>query len=384
MPILSRAIAIAGLICLAGSASSIHAQQGGPDDLPGAIEAVRGVAPGGGGHVAAAAAMKVLNAAGLEDIPRILDGMDGASPLAANWLRSAVNTIVASGGDLPIPQILAYFEDPDRSPLGRLLAFELVAQAQPDWAELVIPELVDDASLPLRYRGVQYWIDRADGAEPVASLGYLSHALQHARDSEQIVGISRQLAERGIEIDLQRQMGFLANWYLVGRFDNREEGGFDVVFGPEQNPAELDLGAEFKSLDGKPARWERHVTRDPTGIVDLNEVIGKFKGEIVYAATRFDLSEETPALLRIGCINAHKVWVNGELVMANEIYHNGMSIDKFTAEVTLRKGENVVLVKVCQNEQTESWAQDWQFQVRICDPAGKAISTDAPARPEQP
>ena len=44
-----------------------------------------------------------------------------------------------------------------------------------------------------------------------------------------------------------------------------------------------------------------------------------------------------------------------------------------TARGTLRKGKNVILLKVCQNEQTDAWAQNWQFQLRICDPVGTAI-----------
>ena len=36
----------------------------------------------------------------------------------------------------------------------------------------------------------------------------------------------------------------------------------------------------------------------------------------------------------------------------------------------LKKGENVIVLKVCQNNQKEEWAQDWQFQVRVCDDTG--------------
>jgi hypothetical protein len=39
----------------------------------------------------------------------------------------------------------------------------------------------------------------------------------------------------------------------------------------------------------------------------------------------------------------------------------------------LQAGKNVILVKVCQNEQTESWAQRWEFQLRVCDSIGAAI-----------
>jgi hypothetical protein len=35
------------------------------------------------------------------------------------------------------------------------------------------------------------------------------------------------------------------------------------------------------------------------------------------------------------------------------------------------------VVKVCQNEQTEPWAQNWAFQLRLCDATGKAIASKA-------
>jgi hypothetical protein len=67
--------------------------------------------------------------------------------------------------------------------------------------------------------------------------------------------------------------------------------------------------------------------------------------------------------------------VNGELVISNHVYHAGNAIDQFSASVTLRPGVNQILLKICQNEQTDSWAQDWQFQARMTDSTGKKISS---------
>jgi hypothetical protein len=41
--------------------------------------------------------------------------------------------------------------------------------------------------------------------------------------------------------------------------------------------------------------------------------------------------------------------------------------------VSLERGLNQVLIKVCQNEQTDDWAQDWVFQLRVCDDTGGGI-----------
>ena len=37
------------------------------------------------------------------------------------------------------------------------------------------------------------------------------------------------------------------------------------------------------------------------------------------------------------------------------------------------EGENEILLKVCQNEQTQSWTKQWEFNFRITDRTGSAI-----------
>jgi ribosomal protein L11 methylase PrmA len=65
--------------------------------------------------------------------------------------------------------------------------------------------------------------------------------------------------------------------------------------------------------------------------------------------------------------------VNGKLITSNHVYHANTSIDQYIARATLNEGTNEILVKIAQNEQEESWAQRWQFQLRICDEFGTAI-----------
>ena len=68
--------------------------------------------------------------------------------------------------------------------------------------------------------------------------------------------------------------------------------------------------------------------------------------------------------------------------MSNEIYHVGFMTDQFKGEAQLKKGENEIVIKVCQNEQKESWAQRWMFQLRICDHTGKAVTGSEPPTEE--
>ncbi len=357
------------------------------DALTEALSAVRGVGVNGQGHEAAVAAMKVINAAPIERIPEILVGMDGANRLSTNWIRSAVISIVGRGGDLPRSAVMDYFQDTSHSHMGRLLAFELLTDGDEELAKSMIPGFINDPSLPLRAMAVEALIEKSKSErDPIAKLGNLAYALERARNVKQVQQISNLLSAQGVKINLQKQLGFLNSWYLVGSFDNRNEAGFDVAYGPEKELTAIETSASYADampdvVTETPASWSMRTTVSPTGVVDLNELMGKVKGATVYAYTTFNAEQDREVEIRIGTPNATKIWVNGELVMANQIYHNSNAIDKFSGKAKLKEGENQILIKVCQNEQTDSWAQDWQFQLRICDETGKAIQPVAASQP---
>ncbi len=48
-------------------------------------------------------------------------------------------------------------------------------------------------------------------------------------------------------------------------------------------------------------------------------------------------------------------------------------MDQYVANATLKAGRNELLLKICQNEQKEEWAQAWGFQARLCDVVGAAV-----------
>ncbi|MEL7496967.1 MAG: hypothetical protein AAFN77_05115 [Planctomycetota bacterium] len=362
--------------------ASCSVQANADDDFSQALRAVRAVQLNGKGNSSAVQAMAVLNQAKPEQIPQMLEAMDGVNAIALNWLRSAINQAVNRNPDgIPKDAILKYFEEHSHHPMGRLMAFELLTDGDDSLTESMTRGLIDDPSLPLRFKAIEQLVGEAESAmesDKVTATGKLGYALSKARDVSQIQSIATKLESLGVQVDLQDQLGMLNTWHLVGSFDNKDQKGFDVVYGPESNVAEVDLTATYDGIDESPSAWKKVTTGDPVGNVDLNSLVGKIKGATVYAYTTFKYQEDQDAQFRIGSANATKIWLNGELVMSNEIYHNSNSIDKFIGDVKLKKGDNQILIKVCQNEQTEPWAQDWQFQFRICDQSGKAIPEFVP------
>ena len=51
--------------------------------------------------------------------------------------------------------------------------------------------------------------------------------------------------------------------------------------------------------------------------------------------------------------------------------------------VQLKEGVNAILVKACQDEQTQNWTVEWEFKLRVCDATGTAIlAADRPLTPK--
>ena len=156
---------------------------------------------------------------------------------------------------------------------------------------------------------------------------------------------------------------------VVGPFHNDERSGYATVFPPE---TELDLNAEYDGKIGA-TTWKPYSTEDTLGMVTFNDAYDPFKEVTGYAYTEFYTDNPRQVELRLGSQNAWKVWLNGEYVFGRDEYHRGREIDQYTMPVRLKAGKNTLLIKVCQNEQRETWTQEWDFQIRVCDPTGTAI-----------
>jgi hypothetical protein len=364
-----------GLIMVA--AATARAEQ---VDVAALVKKVRAVGPKGAGHREATAAWKSLSQADANQLTEILAGMDGANVLAINWIRAAAETVaqrhLGQGGTLPIDDLEVFLSETNHEPRGRRLAYELIAQVDPSARQRLIPGLLNDPSLELRRDAIEMALERAksvDGKEK-AILAY-REILTAARDLDQVKSVREKLADLGDKVDLPRHFGFIMRWHLIAPFDNTDTKGFDVAYPPEK---EIDLEATYPGKEGE-VKWVKHVTSDEYGVVDLNETLGKHKGAIGYAYAEFISDRDRDVELRLGCINGNKVWLNGELLIANHVYHANSQVDQYTARARLKKGRNQILVKVAQNEQTENWAQDWKFQLRVCDQYGTAVlSQDRP------
>lgn len=357
-------------------------------DLKELLTRVRAVSREGTGNEEAATAWKELAAQKPAALPAILAGMDDASLLASNWLRAAVDAVagraLASKEPLPVAELEKFLNETNHNPSARRIAYELLVKVDPKTPDRLLPGLLMDMSPELRRDAVARAIEEANkiaekGDKDAAKAAY-QKALNAACDEDQVTELSKKLKPLGVEVNLAKHLGFVLNWYLVTPFDNVKAKGFDVVYPPEKG---VDLKATYTGKENNKAAWQPTVSTDPMGKVDLNKALGKLKGTIAYAYAIVDSPEERPVQVRSSSFNALKIWVNGKEVFAREEYHHGMRFDGGIAPAVLKKGRNEILIKVCQNEQTESWAQSWIFQLRLTDSVGAAVPfTQEALKPE--
>jgi hypothetical protein len=295
-----------------------------------------------------------------------LRAMKGASSLGKNWLlglaNAAQNRQAASKADLE-----AFLKDQNQDPEARYTVFRWLVEGNVEARKQWLASMTEDSSPEIRYEAIELALEPTD--LPEAKLQLL---LDSARQPEQVTAIIQRLDKLGVKVDQAKHFGFLTQWKFVGPFDNVGSNKFDMAY-----PVEADFVAG-KLADGYTGKtgavsWVSETSSSSEGLVDLAKLFNNEKGCIVYGVAEFNSPKEVACELRVGCINAQKLWVNGDLVIANEVYHTGMQVDQYIAPIKLKAGVNKILIKVCQNEQKEAWAQRYIFQARICDSTGKAV-----------
>jgi hypothetical protein len=339
---------------------------------------IKAVGKEGAGNIEAAKAWKELTKNGPDVLIDILAAFDGTNPVAVNYLRSAVETIaertIAGNKPLPAAKLEAFVKDTKRHGGARKVAFDYLVRVDPTARARLLPAMLDDPGQELRREALAVSLETAqkvfDTGDKAAAITAYQKAIQFARDRDQLLLIAKRLDALDVKIDLTKHLGFVTHWMLIGPFDNRGGKGYATVFAPEKG---IDLKAKLAGKDGKQIGWVEHVTDAQFGMVDLNKVFGDLKGATAYALAVVYSEKERAVELRAGSNNAVVCYLNSQKVFGREEYHHGIQMDQHAGRGVLKAGRNEILVKVCQNEQTEAWAALWSFQLRVCDDLGARV-----------
>ncbi len=376
-----RAVAAVGvlalLVVLAADAGAAKKKER-PDAITEAVGILQSAKTAGQGSRENQRALVALTGSGERAMLPILTGFQKATPEGLNWLRNAFEQIAeslrAARKPLPADALRAFVMETGNSADARRLAWDTLVSEDARLAEQVIPGMLNDPSPEFRRDAVELLLKQAAQAEGAAATDLYRRAMGGAVHEDQVKTIAEALRKAGETVDISRHFGFVTSWKIVGPFDNREEKGFAVAYAPETEIVQErpNVEAEYDGMNGK-VRWQTVETTDDFGVVDIAKQIENFKGSVMYAVAEWSSPAQQTLQVRLGTPNAWKLWVNGALVFEREEYHRSTQLDQYSVPVQLKPGVNVLAFKICQNEQTQDWAQKYQFQLRVCDSTGVGV-----------
>jgi len=170
------------------------------------------------------------------------------------------------------------------------------------------------------------------------------------------------------------RLAFVEDWLAIGPFDNEGKRGHDTAYPPER---EQDLAARLPGK-ARDVRW-RPVPPEVRrlGFVDLGATMRPVKETVAYALAVLDSPREQRVRLHLGASGAAKLWVNGQLALSDAGYHPARP-DQLAAAVTLRRGPNRVLVKLCNEDGRMG------FMLRVASPSGEPLRLPSALSPLPP
>jgi hypothetical protein len=340
----------------------------GDEDVTRALATLKAVKKLGANNEDAGPAWKALVSKGGAALLPTLEAFDDANATANNWLRSALDAIVQkeldAGRKLPADKLEAFVKDTTFAPSARFAAFELLDATTKD---RLLPGFLNDKSADLRRAAVARELDLVDKLARPTAQPALEKLFGFARDKDQVDLLAKKVGEGGGKVSVSEHFGFVTHAMLVGPFDSTGGKGFAVAYPPE---SAKDAKGAFKGKNDTEVKWIDASTSDKYANFDLNKLLGKHKDAVGYAFAVVVADKETPVDVRVTSITAVRIVLNGKELYAREEYHHGSPFDASIGKGTLQKGENVIVLKVCQNNQQEAWAQNWFFQMRVCDDTG--------------
>ena len=144
--------------------------------------------------------------------------------------------------------------------------------------------------------------------------------------------------------------GALREWRVSPRFANPAWYPIRQVRGkPESNPGQPDT----QGWTPLPA------AKKGIGLVDLGSNRDAAVGDVVYAAATIEAADAKGVVLHLGASSAAMAWLNGEPV-AYLPNVKGVARDEFVERVTLKRGSNVLLLKLCR-----FWERRWMFYASV-------------------
>ena len=218
--------------------------------------------------------------------------------------------------------------------------------------KLAEPFLADDAVRAEATAAIVQIALETAGAHRSAAKAELTRLLATAPDDA-----TRKAAEAALD-QLEPAAGYITAWQVAGPYvqDGKNYRAlFDIPFPPE-------------TPDAAQVKWRALPAGTSSGkpwLLDLLKFLGG-EQRVAYARTHIYSDKPQPARLDLGSDDGVKVWLNGEVVHANNTARP-LTPGSDKAAIKLKQGWNTLLLKITQNN------LGWEFSARIVKPDGTPL-----------
>lgn len=199
------------------------------------------------------------------------------------------------------------------------------------------------------------------GSYPAETRTRLQHILQSATDDT----LAPLQQARAVLEQIDRFEDFMTQWLVAGPYVNPDENAFDFAFPPEQ-------------AGQKKIKWQimpASMNANAPWLLDLASVFDS-ENCAAYLRNQIWSEREQRVRLELGSDDGIKVWLNGELIHAHHT-SRGVAPGDDIVEITLRPGENSLLLKITQS------TGNWGACARLRNLDGSSVSGVKVALPEE-
>jgi HEAT repeat protein len=198
------------------------------------------------------------------------------------------------------------------------------------------------------------------GSHPAETKAMLQQVLQSAKND--ILPHTREAL--ALIKQIERFEDYLTAWLVSGPYVNNEANIFDYAFPPEQSEQPEVKWQVMPASTDKEAPW----------LLELDKVLGG-DNRAAYLRNQIWSDKAQRLKMELGSDDGVKVWLNGELVHANNA-SRGVSPGDDVFEVNLRQGWNPLMLKITQG------AGGWGACVRLRNLDGSKVEGVKVAAPE--
>ena len=150
-------------------------------------------------------------------------------------------------------------------------------------------------------------------------------------------------------------------WLSIGPFENID--GFRKKFQPEKT---IQFSKEYKHR-GKILKWQHIDDGFNDGFINFRDIYTDYIWSVGYSLIDIISTHRQKVQFRFGADDGEKIWLNGKEIWKFNKAGPAIFDDK-KVDVTLKKGRNRILIKVCNT------VGDWGFFFRVTDSEGRSTA----------